>query len=121
MPDNHRAMWYQNPDALIDRATSYSPSLGRFVSLHLENHGNPRATHNMLKRLLEVGSVHGKATIDAACVEAIRRNQINADTIRQILDRGPRKSTRKEPRPPQQPTDNIRGAGYYAEDDSDAA
>lgn len=55
MPENHRAMWYQNPDALIDRATSYSPSLGRFVSLHLENHGNPRATYNMLKRLLEVG------------------------------------------------------------------
>ncbi len=121
MPENHRAMWRQNPDALIERATSYSPTLGRFVSLHLEINGNPRATHNMLGRLLEVGSVHGKATINAACVEAIRRNQVNADTLRQILDRGPRKPSRHEPGPSQPPTDNIRGAGYYAEDDDDAA
>ena len=121
MPENHRAMWRQSPDALIERATSYSPTLGRFVSLHLEINGNPRATHNLLGRLLEVGSVHGKATINAACVEAIRRNQVNADTLRQILDRGPRKPSRHEPGPSQPPTDNIRGAGYYAEDDDDAA
>ncbi|MDQ7263893.1 DDE-type integrase/transposase/recombinase [Paracoccus sp. PS-1] len=121
MPENHRAMWRQNPDALIERATSYSPTLARFVSLHLEVNGNPRATHNMLGRLLEVGSVHGKAAIDAACVEAIRRNRVNADTLRQILDRGPRKPPRREPGPSQPPTDNIRGPGYYAEDDDDAA
>lgn len=121
MPENHRAMWRQNPDALIERATSYSANLGRFISLHLEINGNPRATYNMLKRLLEIGPVHGKSTIDAACIEAIRRNQVNADTLRQILDRGPRKPQRSEPVPSQPPTDNIRGAGYYAEDDDDAA
>lgn len=121
MPENHRAMWRQNPDALIERATSYSANLGRFISLHLEINGNLRATYNMLKRLLEIGPVHGKSTINAACIEAIRRNQINADTLRQILDRGPRKPQRSEPGPSQQPTDNIRGAGYYAEDDDDAA
>ncbi len=114
-------MWRQNPDALIERATSYSPTLGRFVSLHLEIHGNPRVTHNILKRLLYTGSARGKATIDAACVEAIRRTQINADTMRQILGRGPRKPTRHEPGPSQPPSDNIRGAGYYAENDNDAA
>ncbi|WP_313349154.1 Mu transposase domain-containing protein [Paracoccus sp. (in: a-proteobacteria)] len=121
MPGNHQAMWRQNPDALIAQASSYSSNLGCFVTRHLDINGNPRATYNMLRRLLEVGSVHGKATIDAACVEAIQRNQINADTLRQILDRGPRKPPRHEPEPSQPPTGNIRGAGYYAEDDSDAA
>ena len=59
-------------------------------------------------------------TIDAACAEVLRRDQINADALRQILDRGPKKLPRPEPQPAPTPTENIRGAGYYSEDD-DAA
>ena len=40
---------------------------------------------------------------------------------RRLLDRGPRKPSRHEPGLSQPPSDNIRGAGYYAEDDDDAA
>ncbi|RWR04623.1 transposase [Sinirhodobacter populi] len=120
MPENHRAIWRQNPDALIARASDYSLSLGRFVCKHLEVNTTPRATYNMLKRLLEVAPVYGKTTIDAACVEALRRDQINADALWQILDRGPKKLPRPEPQPAPTPSENIRGAGYYSEDD-DAA
>ncbi|MDA7966268.1 hypothetical protein [Ruegeria sp.] len=120
MPKNHRAMWRQNPDNLVDRGTRYSPNLGRFIALHLDKNGNPRATYNMLKRLLETASVHGKATIDAACVEAIQRNQIDPDTLRQILARGPLKRKRYQPLPPSTPSENIRGASYYAEGENDA-
>lgn len=90
------------------------------MAKHLEINGNPRATYNMLKRLLELAPVYGRATIDAACDEAIRRNQVNAETLRQLLARGAPKSPAHEPGPVKPPRDNIRGAGYYAEDD-DAA
>lgn len=121
MPENHRAMWRQYPDALIEHATSYTPNLGQFVALHLDKNGNPRATYNMLKRLLETANLHGRATIDAACHEAIRRNQIDADTLRQILARGPIRPKRHDPKSSCSPSGNIRGAGYYSEDDEDAA
>lgn len=120
MPKNHRAMWRQNPDALIEQGANYSPNLGRFVAIHLDKNGNPRATYNMLKRLLETASVHGRSVIDAACDEAIRRNQIDPDTLRQILARGPVKPKRHEPSPSKPPTENIRGADYYAEGNNDA-
>ena len=120
MPDNHRAIWRQSPDALIARATDYSPCLGRFVCRHLEVNSTPRATYNMLKRLLEIAQVYGKSTIDSACAEALRRDQITADALRQILDRGPRKLLHPELQPTAMPSVNIRGAGYYAED-GDAA
>ncbi len=121
MPENHQAMWRQSPDALIEYATRYTPGLGRFVTLHLEKNGNPRATYNMLERLLKTANVHGKPTIDAACSEAIRRNQIDADTLRKILARGPSSPIRPDPGPTMQPSGNIRGADYYAEEDDDAA
>ncbi|MFT4015160.1 MAG: hypothetical protein QM682_17590 [Paracoccus sp. (in: a-proteobacteria)] len=53
----------------------------------------------MLKRLLGVAPVYRKTAIDAACAEALRRDQINADALRQILDRGPKKLPRPEPQP----------------------
>ncbi|WP_227272609.1 Mu transposase domain-containing protein [Roseobacter weihaiensis] len=120
MPKNHRAMWRQNPANLVEQGARYSPNLGRFIALHLDKNGNPRATYNMLKRLLETASVHGKNTIDAACGEAIQRNQIDPDTLRQVLARGPLKPKRHQPSPPSRPTENIRGADYYAEGDNDA-
>lgn len=110
IPENHRATWQQNPDALIARATDYSPCLGRLVCKHLDVNSNPRATYSMLKRLLEIAPVYGKTTIDAVCAEALR----------QILDRRPKKLPRPEPQPAPTPSENIRGAGYYSEDD-DAA
>jgi hypothetical protein len=120
MPENHRAIWRQNPDALIARATDYSPCLGRLVCRHPEVNSNPRATYSMLKRLLEVAPVYGRTTIDAACAEVLRRDQINANALRQILDRGPKKLPRPEPHQAPPPSENIRGAGYYSEED-DAA
>jgi hypothetical protein len=74
----------------------------------------------MLKRLLEVAPVYGRTTIDAACAEVLRRDQINANALRQILDRGPKKLPRPEPHQAPPPSENIRGAGYYSEED-DAA
>ena len=121
MPENHRAMWLQTPDALKEHATRYTPNLGRFVALHLEKNGNPRATYNMLKRLLETASVHGKPSIDAACAEAIRRNQIDAESLRQILARGANRPRRNDPGPSSAASGNIRGANYYSEDDDNAA
>lgn len=121
MPPNHQAMWQQSPDALIEHAEGYTPNLGRFVTLHLEKNGNPRATFNMLKRLLETAHVHGKVAIDTACSEAIRRSQIDADSLRQILARGQTSSKRHDPGPSSTPSGNIRGANYYAEDDDNAA
>ncbi|MFV0292952.1 MAG: hypothetical protein ACK5II_06960 [Paracoccus sp. (in: a-proteobacteria)] len=91
------------------------------MALHLEKNGNPRATYNMLKRLLETASVHGKPSIDAAFAEAIRRNQIDAESLRQILARGPNRPRRKDPGPSSAPSGNIRGADYYCEDDDNAA
>ncbi|WP_415132102.1 Mu transposase domain-containing protein [Paracoccus sp. (in: a-proteobacteria)] len=50
MPENHRAIWQQSPDALIARATDHSPCLGRFVCRHLDVNSNPRATYMTLCR-----------------------------------------------------------------------
>lgn len=121
MPENHRAIWRQNPDGLIEHATSYTPNLGRFVALHLEKNGNPRATYNMLKSLLETAHVYGKTTIDAACTKAICRGQIDPATLRQILAQSRSGPKRHDPGPSSTPTGNIRGADYYAEDDDNAA
>ncbi len=120
MPKNHRAMWQTNPENLIEQGAKYSPNFGKFVALHLEKNGNPRATYNMLKRILETAAFHGKSIIDAACGESIRRNQIDPDTLRQVIARGPKRSKRHEIKSSKIPSTNIRGAGYYAEGDDDA-
>ena len=73
------------------------------------------------KSLLETAHVHGKAVIEAACAEAIRRSQIDPDTLRQILARGRSSPKRHKPGRSSPPSGNIRGAGYYSEDDDDAA
>lgn len=121
MPPNHRAMRLQTAEGIIEHANEIGEAVGAFAEMHLELHSNPRATFSMLKRLYGQISIYGKKGIDAACAEAIRRNQIDADCVRRILARRPNLVDRAEPHPPVPPSGNIRGAAYYAEGSDDAA
>lgn len=119
MPPNHQAMARQDRSAIIASAFAYSEGFGRFVSIHLDKFGNPPATYNMLRRLLEKSSIYGKETVDNALANAVRRNEVDADTLWRLLERGIKPRLKPPPRSAP-PTDGIRGPDYYSEGDENA-
>lgn len=118
MPVAHQAMEQMTAPMIIARARQYSPIVGQFIEEHLLAHKNTSAARNMLNRFISSPAL--KSKIDDACAEAIRRGQINAEAVRQIMLRGEAAQLVLSQQKIIVPSANIRGAGYYSSEVDDA-
>ena len=121
MPPNHQAVRGWSASGFILRAGTIGPATSEAVKIIIDRQKRPEHGFRAARGVLALDPRFPKQRIERACQRAIRYNAVNYRTIRTILD----KKLDEQPlpdvinaaslasAPPQH--ENIRGAQYYAE------
>jgi transposase len=120
MPRAHRAHAEWTPSRLIAWAAQTGPATGRLVAGILERRPHPEQGYRACLGLMRLGRVHGTDRLEAACHRAERLRSYRFRTVEQILlnhqDRLPLDDA--APTRPALTHENVRGAGYYADQEA---
>lgn len=121
MPRSHRAHAEWTPSRLIRWAENSGPATGRFVDELLRRRPHPEQGYRSCLGLMRLGKKHGRHRLDAACARAESLSSYSYKTVKNILSSGmDRLPLENEPSsiPPISTHENIRGADYYAKQES---
>ncbi len=123
MPASHRAHAEWTPSRLIHWAEKSGPATGRVVEQILRSRPHPEQGYRACLGLMRLGKKHGDGRLEAACARAERLAAVSFKTVHNILqaglDRVPIADESLAPSPPPQGHPNIRGADYYASQETE--
>ena len=118
MPESHRAHLEWSPQRLIDWAGSTSGSAAELMEKLLASRPHPEHAYRAGMGIMALARRYGPERFEAACARAVASQAISYSSVKSILaeglDRLPLPGTQVVPVPPAH--DNLRGAGYYAEE-----
>lgn len=120
MPASHRAHAEWTPSRLIAWAEKTGPATGRIVAEILKDRPHPEQGYRSCLGIIRLVKRHGPSRVEAACVRAEHLRAPSYKTVTNILAAGFDALPFDEPAevPATLPAhDNIRGAGYYQEED----
>ncbi len=120
MPASHRAHAEWSPSRLISWAEKTGPATGRIVAEILRARTHPEQGYRSCLGIIRLARRHGPSRVEAACARAEHLRAPSYKTVMNILAAGFDALPFDEPA--EAPTtlpahDNIRGAGYYREED----
>ncbi len=117
MPASHRAHLEWSPSRLIHWAQATGPATAELVTEILETRTHPEQGFRSCLGIMRLGKAHGTDRLEAASRRAIQLRSYRYGTIKNILTSGADHLALDEaetPPPPAPRHPNIRGAGYYA-------
>jgi transposase len=120
MPRAHRAHAEWSPSRLIAWAEQTGAATGRLVAGILERRPHPEQGYRACLGLMRLGRVHGVDRLDAACARAERLRSYRYKTVEHILHHQQDRLPLDDP-PPARPAlthENVRGAAFYAEQET---
>ena len=120
MPASHRAHAEWTPSRLISWAEKTGPATGRIVAEILKAKPHPEQGYRSCLGIIRLAKRHGSSRVEAACARAERLRAASYKTVANILAAGFDGLPFEEPAettPPLPAHDNIRGAGYYQQED----
>ena len=120
MPASHRAHAEWSPSRLISWAEKTGPATGRVVAEILRTKPHPEQGYRSCLGIFRLAKRHGPSRVEAACARAERLRAPSYKTVTNILAAGFDELPFDEP--DETPTtlpdhDNIRGAGYYQQEE----
>jgi transposase len=120
MPRSHRAHAEWTPSRLIAWAEQTGPATGRVAAGILAGRPHPEQGYRACLGLMRLGRVHGAARLEAACLRAERLRSYRYRTVEHILINQQDRLPLEEPAParPALTHENVRGAAYYAEQET---
>jgi transposase len=122
MPRAHRAHAEWTPSRLIRWAEQAGPATGRLVAGILERRPHPEQGYRACLGLMRLGRVHGADRLEAACARAERLRSYRYKTVEHILHHQQDRLPLDDP-PPARPAlthENVRGAAFYADEETHA-
>jgi transposase len=118
MPPSHRAHLEWTPSRLVDWAATVSPHTAALAAKLLESRPHPEHSYRACLGLMSLAKRYGKERLGAACARALASGAVFYTSVKSILaeglDRVPITTSSPAPVPPEH--ENLRGAGYYAEE-----
>jgi len=121
MPPSHRAHLEWTPQRLVSWAATVSGSTGELVEKILESRPHPEHAYRACLGIMSLARRYGNDRAGAACARALAAGAISYSSVKSILaenlDRLPLPEVAVAPPPPEH--DNLRGAGYYAREESE--
>lgn len=118
MPASHRAHAEWTPSRLITWAGTISRDTAVLAEKMLESRPHPEHAYRACLGLMNLARRYGNERVGAACTRALSCNAISYSSVKSILseglDRVPLLATEELPAPPEH--ENLRGAGYFAEE-----
>jgi transposase len=121
MPASHRAYAEWSPSRFIEWAEKTGPATGRLVAQVLQSRPHPEQGFRSCLGILRLAKTYGPERLEAACGRTESLGVANYRTVKNILSAGlDRLPPEEEPAPvnPAPQHENIRGASYYAEEES---
>jgi len=120
MPAAHRAHAEWTPSRLIAWAEKTGPATGRVVAAILKSRPHPEQGYRSCLGIMRLAQRYGAARVEAASVRAERLRAPSYKTVKNILGAGVETLPFDEPSEVTSTLpvhDNIRGAGYYRQED----
>src|SRR2546428_1438494 len=120
MPASHRAHAEWSPSRLIFWAEKTGPATGRVVAEILRTKPHPEQGYRSCLGIIRLADRHGSSRVEAACARAERLRAPSYKTVANILAAGFDELPFEEPAETATPLpahDNIRGAGYYQQEE----
>jgi transposase len=118
MPASHRAHLEWTPSRLVDWAATVSPHTAALAQKLLESKPHPEHSYRACLGLMNLAKRYGNERLGAACARALLSGAVSYTSVKSILqenlDRVPITTSAPAPVPPEH--ENLRGAGYYAEE-----
>jgi transposase len=118
MPPSHRAHLEWTPSRLVDWAATVSPHAAALATKLLESKPHPEHSYRACLGLMSLAKRYGNDRLGAACARALASGAVSYTSVKSILaenlDRVPLSTASPAPVPPEH--ENLRGAGYYAEE-----
>jgi transposase len=118
MPASHRAHAEWTPSRLISWAGTISTDTATLAEKMLESRPHPEHAYRACLGLMSLARRYGNERVGAACARALALGTTSYSSVKSILaeglDKVPLKPTEQLPPPPEH--ENLRGAGYYAEE-----
>jgi len=122
MPAAHRAHLEWSPQRIIDWAATISAATAKLVEAILASRPHPEHAYRACLGIMSLARRYGDERVEAACERALAAGAISYTSVKSILaenlDRLPLPPAEAAPPPPDH--DNLRGPGYYADNDDDA-
>jgi transposase len=122
MPSAHRAHAEWTPSRLIGWAEQTGAATGRLVAGILERRPHPEQGYRACLGLMRLGRVHGADRLETACARAERLRSYRYKTVEHILLHQQDRLPLDDP-PPARPAlthENVRGAAFYADQETHA-
>jgi transposase len=118
MPPSHRAHLEWTPSRLVTWAKTVSPHAAALAQKLLESRPHPEHSYRSCLGLMSLAKRYGNERLGAACARALASGTVSYTSVKSILaeglDRVPLSTASPAPPPPEH--ENLRGAGYYAEE-----
>jgi|SRR5579859_3338427 len=118
MPASHRAHAEWTPSRLISWAGTISKDTAVLAERMLESRPHPEHAYRACLGLMSLTRRYGNERVGAACARALALGTTSYSSVKSILaeglDKVPLKPAEQLPAPPEH--ENLRGAGYYAEE-----
>jgi transposase len=117
MPPSHRAHLEWTPTRLVDWAATVSPHTAALAQRLLDSRPHPEHSYRACLGLMSLAKRYGNERLGAACARALASGAVSYTSVKSILaeglDRVPLTPASPAPAPPEH--ENLRGAGYYAD------
>jgi transposase len=117
MPPSHRAHLEWTPTRLVDWAATVSPHTAALAQRLLGSRPHPEHSYRACLGLMSLAKRYGNERLGAACARALASGAVSYTSVKSILaeglDRVPLTPASPAPAPPEH--ENLRGAGYYAD------
>ena len=121
MPPSHRAHLEWTPSRLVSWASTVSPHAAALAEKMLASRPHPEHSYRACLGLMALAKRYGNERLGAACERALASGAISYTSVKSILaqnlDRAPLQAASPTPPPPEH--ENLRGAGYYADDNTE--
>ncbi len=118
MPPSHRAHMEWTPSRLVSWAGTVSPSAAALAEKMLAAKPHPEHSYRACLGLMSLAKRYGNERLGAACARALVSGAISYSSVKSILaenlDRAPLVTASPAPPPPEH--ENLRGAGYWAQE-----
>jgi len=118
MPASHRAHAEWTPSRLISWAGTISGDTAVLAEKMLDSRPHPEHAYRACLGLMSLARRYGNERVGAACARALALGTTSYSSVKSILaeglDKVPLAEAEQLPPPPEH--ENLRGAGYFAEE-----